>query len=248
LQWEIDGRRFRNIEDYQAALRDKALIDSITADIDLENPKDVEKLYLELKNGKYEFESIAGRQFDDNIYELYTSIRKKEQQEEEEKRLKKEKRKQNIENLKNLLKFSKKKPTSQRQNIRFEDFDRDMQTRILHEMRLKERRKRRIIIVSVLVCAISFGYLGMYYRAAAESARQFEELAAIKEADRLTAANEKDREVVVHLTGEQDIPDVLPEYETIDAHEYTDEICCHAACIRRSKRTKMWAFCSFTII
>ena len=56
LQWTIEGRRFRSREEYQAALRDKELIDSITGNLKLDNPKDIEKLYMELKNGKYEFD------------------------------------------------------------------------------------------------------------------------------------------------------------------------------------------------
>ena len=71
LQWTIDGRRFRTPEEYAAAQRDKQLIDSITRDLKLDNPKDVEKLYQQLKSSQIEFESIVGRQFDDNIYELH---------------------------------------------------------------------------------------------------------------------------------------------------------------------------------
>ena len=68
LQWTVEGKRFRDAEEYEAALRDKQLIDSITGSLKLDNPKDIETLYLELKNGKYAFESAVGRQFDDNIF------------------------------------------------------------------------------------------------------------------------------------------------------------------------------------
>lgn len=49
LEWTVEGRRFRNAEEYQAALRDKELIDSITGNLKLDNPKDIETLYLKLK-------------------------------------------------------------------------------------------------------------------------------------------------------------------------------------------------------
>ncbi len=49
LQWTVEGKRFRDAEEYEAALRDKQLIDSITGSLKLDNPKDIEKLYLELK-------------------------------------------------------------------------------------------------------------------------------------------------------------------------------------------------------
>jgi len=80
IKWTVEGRRFRNAEEYQSALRDKKLIDAITGSLDLDNPKDIERLYVELKNGKYTFESIVGRQFDDNIYELYQRIKREERE------------------------------------------------------------------------------------------------------------------------------------------------------------------------
>jgi sortase B len=218
LQWKVEGRRFRNVEDYQAALRDKALIDSITADMDLDNPHDIEKLYMTLKNGKYEFESIVGRKFDDNIYELYQQIKKEEEEKAEQQRLQKEKRKQEVEKIKDELKApiraisGKKKKTGPTERIRLSDFDRDMQKRILHEMKKKERQRRLILTACLMVCLMSFGYLGAYYKAAAKSAQQFEELAAIKEADKL---NSSGGEVVVHLIGEKEAPNILPEYETL---------------------------------
>ena len=94
IKWTVEGRRFRNAEEYQSALRDKKLIDTITGSLDLDDPKDIERLYVELKNGKYTFESIVGRQFDDNIYELYQRIKREEREREEEKAARKERRKQ----------------------------------------------------------------------------------------------------------------------------------------------------------
>ncbi len=63
LEWTVEGRRFRNAEEYQAALRDKELIDSITGNLKLDNPKDIETLYLKLKKGQYTFETIVGRKY-----------------------------------------------------------------------------------------------------------------------------------------------------------------------------------------
>jgi sortase B len=211
LQWNIEGRRFRNKEDYEAALRDKALIDEITKDIDLDNPKDEEKLYMELKNGKYEFESVAGRKFDDNVYELYMKVKEDEEKKAEEKRHKQEKRRQEIETLKYMIKNHGRKPGESNERVRFEDLDRDMQKRVIWEFKKKEKRRKLIIVVSFLVCVVSFGYLRSYMKAAAESAQQFEELSDIRESEQQNTAGQQT--VVVHLTTKE-IPDVLPEYET----------------------------------
>ena len=50
---------------------------------------------MKLKEGQYTFESVVGRQFDDNIYELYQKIQQEEVKEKEKKAAQKEKRKQN---------------------------------------------------------------------------------------------------------------------------------------------------------
>lgn len=203
IKWTVEGRRFRNAEEYQAALRDKKLIDSITGSLDLDNPKDVEKLYLELKKGKYTFESIVGRQFDDNIYELYQRIKTEEREKQDKKTARKEK-------IKNLPKSSKKQD-KQEKKARLEDFDKDMQRQIVAILRKKEQKRKMLIAGCVFMCIISFGYLGAYYQVSAKSAREFEELSALKEAG---ASGTK--EVKIHLTDDTvETPDILSEYELI---------------------------------
>ena len=179
LQWTIEGRRFRSEEEYQAALRDKQLIDSITGDFDLDNPKDIEQLYMELKKGKHQFESIVGRQFDDNIYELYQRIVQEKAKKAEQERLQKEKRKQEIEKVKNLLKGGQKTLRTDQGRVRLEDMDKDMQQEILLIMKKRERKRRIMVAACVLLCLVSFGYLGAYYQVSAKSTREFEELVAL---------------------------------------------------------------------
>ena len=207
LQWTVDGRRFRSREEYQAALRDKELINSITGNLRLDNPKDIEKLYMELKRGKYEFESIVGRQFDDNIYELYQRIQKEEEVKREQERQKQQKRKE-------LMQSKKKRKKGRQEKISLDDFDKDMQQEILQVLRRKERKRKLIMAACVLLCIVSFGYLGAYYQVSAKSAREFEELAALKEEGASGVTEPK--EVKIHLTSDNtESPDILPEYEKI---------------------------------
>ncbi len=212
IKWTVEGRRFRNAGEYQAALRDKELIDSITGSLDLDNPKDIEKLYLELKNGKYTFESIVGRQFDDNIYELYQRIKAEERAKAEEKTARKEKRRQQAEKIRNLSRSSKKQ-NKQEHRARLEDFDMDMQRQIVAVLRKKEQKRKMLIAGCLFMCIVSFGYLGAYYQVSAKSAKEFEELSALKEAG---AQYSGTKEVRVHLTDETiETPDILPEYALV---------------------------------
>ena len=212
--WTVEGRRFRNAEEYQAALRDKELIDSITGSLKLDNPKDVEILYHKLKEGHYIFESIVGRQFDDNIYELYQRIKQKEVQAKEKKIARKEKRKQQITNLEKMV-ISSKKQQKLESKTKLEDFDKDMQEQIIEILKKKERKRKILMAVCVFLCIISFGYLGAYYQVSAKSAREFEELSALKKAG-AWAVNSGNKKVEVHLTDKDTpIPDILPEYKKI---------------------------------
>ena len=214
IKWTVEGRRFRNAEEYQAALRDKELIDSITGSLKLDNPKDVEILYHKLKEGHYIFESIVGRQFDDNIYELYQRIKQKEVQAKEKKIARKEKRKQQITNLEKMV-ISSKKQQKLESKTKLEDFDKDMQEQIIEILKKKERKRKILMAVCVFLCIISFGYLGAYYQVSAKSAREFEELSALKKAG-AWAVNSGNKKVEVHLTDKDTpIPDILPEYKKI---------------------------------
>ena len=214
LEWTVEGRRFRNAEEYQAALRDKELIDSITGNLKLDNPKDIETLYLELKKGQYTFETVVGRKFDDNIYELYQRMKREEEIATEKKNARKEKRKQQIQKLEGLVKPSKKQQKAGN-TTRLEDFDRDMQEQIIAVLRKKEKKRRVLIAACMFLCIVSFGYLGAYYQVSAKSAREFEELAALKEAG-LQSALSGEKKVKIHLTEEDTtVPDILPEYEKV---------------------------------
>ncbi len=236
LQWTIEGRRFRSQEEYMAALRDKELIDSITSNLNLDDPKDIEKLYMELKNGKYEFESVVGRQFDDNVYELYERIRQERQRKEEEKKQKEEKRKARKQvKMMGKVKTKRRSKTlgqaktvgqvqtvgqtqtmkqAKQSKIKLDDFDPAMQEEILRVLRKKERKRKCMIAACAVICLVCFGYVGAYYQVSAKSAKEFEELLALKEAGATGRAAKSGAKI--HFTEDNVvIPDILPEYEKI---------------------------------
>lgn len=214
LQWKIDGSRFKSPQEYQAAMRDKALIDSITDNLSLDKPQDIEKLYHELKRGKIKFESIVGRQFDDNIYELYERLQREKTQKIQKQQQQKEKRKYEIDKIKqNILKAGNK--SSNKEKVDLRNFDKKMQKKILLEMKKRQKKRKLIAAGCLAICLICFGYFGYYYQVAAKSADEFAELAQLKEA---AAKNpQASKSVIVHRTNDEDIeiPDILTEYSTL---------------------------------
>ena len=211
IKWTIDGRRFRTAEEYQAAIRDKALIDTITDNVNLNNAKDIEKLYIELKQGKYSFESEVGRQFDDNIYELHKRFQEQEAQKAQAQQLRKEK-------IKSALTLHKapRKADNDGKRIRLEDYDEEMQKEILLILKHRERKRKIIMAASVILCVVCFGYFGTYYRVAAKSAKEFQELVELKKAGAVRAAQGSSGEIKIHRTEDGTVmPDILSEYEDV---------------------------------
>ena len=74
--FEVAGRKFRTVADYNAALRDQKKIQQIKKQIHLEQPGEVITLYQEMQSGKYRFETMVGNDFDDEIYELAAQYKK----------------------------------------------------------------------------------------------------------------------------------------------------------------------------
>ena len=205
LQWVVEGKRFRTPEEYQAALRDKKLIDSITGNLKLDNFKNVEIVYNKLKKGRYRFETIVGRQFDDNIYELYKRLQQEEKLKIEEKQKRKDKKKDFL------------RPAKTKSKTRFEDLDKKMQYEVIKELKKREHKRRIMVATCILVCVTCFGYFGVYYNAAAKSTKEFEELAALKDAEVPLSATQNQRYKVNLINTEVKVPDILSEYKAIHA-------------------------------
>lgn len=75
-RWILDGHRFVNEAEYEAALRDYSKINEIKKKVDFSNAKSVKELYEELQTGQIVFESVLGQEFDDMVFEAYTEFEK----------------------------------------------------------------------------------------------------------------------------------------------------------------------------
>lgn len=206
MQWNVDSRRFRDSKDYQAALRDKKLIDSITDNLRLDSLADVERLYQELNRGKYQFESQLGRQFDDDIYERYTMLK----QQESDKQQMKDKR---------LSAHTKRETTKQKQRIQIEELDEDIQKEIRLIYHKRERKRRLLRRVSVAMCLACVIYLMCYYKQLQDSNSEFEALLALKQSmiEEVKTPLTKQPGVVVHrdVANDEIVYEVLEEYKTL---------------------------------
>ena len=205
----VAGRRFRTRADYEAALRDQKKIERIKAETDLDNPKQIYELLKDLQSGSYRFETIVGRDFDDEIYEKAEALKKQGITPENAANTVKADKKKKEKALRQKEKKSKKKEYS----VNLSDYDKDMQKQILIEMKKREKRRKLIVALSSLVAVLCFGYFGVYYFFAARTSMDYEQLSDLKGSDALSETQEKN-DFSLHKSSVK-LPDILDEYKTL---------------------------------
>ena len=205
----VAGRRFRTRADYEAALRDQKKTERIKAETDLDNPKQIYELLKDLQSGSYRFETIVGRDFDDEIYEKAEALKKQGITPENAANTVKADKKKKEKALRQKEKKSKKKEYS----VNLSDYDKDMQKQILIEMKKREKRRKLIVALSSLVAVLCFGYFGVYYFFAARTSMDYEQLSDLKGSDALSETQEKN-DFSLHKSSVK-LPDILDEYKTL---------------------------------
>ena len=203
----VAGRRFRARADYEAALRDQKKIERIKAETDLDNPKQIYELLKDLQSGSYRFETIVGRDFDDEIYEKAEALKKQGITPENAAKTVKADKKKKEKASRQKERKSQKKESS----VNLSDYDKDMQKQILIELRKQEKRRKLIVVLSSLVAVLCFGYFGVYYFFAARTSMDYEQLSDLKNKNYNFQIND---EVHIHRTNDE-LPDILPEYEIL---------------------------------
>lgn len=201
----VQGRQGMARGNPSAEQRDRQKIQKIREETDLKDPVSVLRLYQRMKTGAYHFETAIGREFDDHIFELA------EKYEAELSAKKTQKNKKNISRQKIRKKMGQKKKVSP---ISLHDFDGEMQKEIAWQLKLRERRRRLLILLCSMSAVLCFGYFISYYYLAERTDADYEQLAGLKNSDVLA----KEEEVVLELKGKDvDLPppELLDEYKTL---------------------------------
>ena len=212
----VAGSRFRTQADYEAALRDQKKIDIIRAKTDLDNPKQLYKLFGEMQSGTYRFETVIGNDFDDEIFERIEKLKRQGiTAENAESTVGKKNRKSRQGQRSTERKPAKviREKSSKKTPEKLEDYDKNMQEQILGELKRQERKRRTIVILASIVAALSFGYFGVYYFYSVRTNAQYSQLAELKGSDVLSDA-QANNDFTLHKQAVR-LPDVLDEYKTL---------------------------------
>lgn len=112
--YSVSGFKFGDEKEYKAALEELRVINRLKEQTNMSDFKSVESLYAQMQSGEIRFNTVVGRAFDDEIYDLVKELEEKQALADE----KSSKRRSGIRlksagKSKGLLKNSEKKSTDQ---------------------------------------------------------------------------------------------------------------------------------------
>ncbi len=217
---EIDGIKFRSGADYQAGLKDKATIEKLKEEFDINTRAGVTGIYRELQF--IDLESELGRRFDDEIYELYTKYKNGELIDQTEVKSSRKKADKKIKAGHTLpegdVKASKKagpaKVRSKKEKSSLEPLDPELQREVDRIIRRSNRRRTILIVVMGLISVGCLSYFGNYMIKASQAEANAKELAALKDS---SAASFISVEQVLKKDYDDTvvIPEILDEYKVL---------------------------------
>ena len=187
--------------EYQARVRDQEKIDKLLEKYDRDNPADVDKICQMLSLGTIKFESKVGNEFDDEMFELRDSLKKRKSQAASK------------DKNGNIRKSSVRSGNAGKSKTRFEDLDDDMKVLVRKELRAQYIRRTALIVVLALIAVSCIGYFAIFYFNDDRGEKRYRELAELKGSE---ALDNGQTEYVATITDDGIVvPDVLPEYKTL---------------------------------
>lgn len=179
----INRKDYRTEADYKLALEDEITINNIKKKYNLNNANDVKSLYKEIINGNIKFHSKVGREFDDEIYEIYKSKCLSNNNIKDKKSSSKKADNKKTNNKKNINKKTESKNVVNKNDKKIKSLDElpdSMRASVVKELRKKEIRRKIFLFLFLVIMISSTAYYIMYYRDADKSEKRFNELADYK--------------------------------------------------------------------
>ena len=210
---EVKGRSFRTKQDYDLALKDAERIDRLKKNTDFNNIEEVRELLEELHTRQIRFMTLLGDDFIEEVEEreLYLLQNPPQAKKKKAKAAKKDKAagvSGNLAKKSNAAsKIEKKKPKD------FDDYDSQMQARILDELKRQEKKRKITVALLSLLATACLAYVFFYYYQYGRSTVDYDNLAQLKEKDDEKAKENGYKITIVNESKE--MPPILAKYETL---------------------------------
>ena len=212
---EVMGRSFRTKQDYDLALKDAERIDRLKKNTDFDNIEEIRELLEELHARQIRFMTILGDDFIEEVEERELYLLQNPPQ-AKKKKAKAAKAKADKKTAKGSTagkstlsssRINKKKPKD------FDDYDPEMQARILDELKRQEKKRKISVALLSLLATACLAYVFFYYYQYGRSTVDYDNLAQLKEKDDEKA---KDNGYKITIVNEnKEMPPILAKYETL---------------------------------
>lgn len=194
-RYRVGNHNFYNETDYLNAKKDEALIADIRKKTDFRNRKQVQELYGAMQTGKISFLSVLGREFDDEVYEIYQTLKQQT-------------------DTQGARKNKKERRTKQKQGRISHASKEDLEKEAKKLLQRRDRRRRLLIAACGVVAAVCIGYFAYYQFMASRTQNSYEALSELREK---SSEHLPDMQVtVIDESGEEELVlTVLDEYKTL---------------------------------
>ncbi len=194
-RYRVGNHNFYNETDYLNAKKDEALIADIRKKTDFRNRKQVQELYGAMQTGKISFLSVLGREFDDEVYEIYQTLKQQT-------------------DTQGARKNKKERRTKQKQGRISHASKEDLEKEAKKLLQRRDRRRRLLIAACGVVAAVCIGYFAYYQFMASRTQNSYEALSELREK---SSEQLPDMQVtVLDESGEEELVlTVLDEYKTL---------------------------------
>ncbi len=198
----IEGRKFEGEKEIAAANADKAAIDKIKASMDRMSLSDLKLLSKKLHAGKINFGTVLGKDFIEDVDNIIDSMEEKDRNSDEKSELR-------VKKVKSSDKELRDKP------------DPDIEKQAYEILKKRERNRKIALIASLFVAAASILYIVIYNVTKMRSTNTTDLLGNIRNQAQNEAllngpsGKEDDGTVVIHYVGEEEAPEILPEYQDL---------------------------------
>lgn len=200
--FEVEGRTFYIKSDYEAALRDKAVISQIYKKYDINDENDVIKIYNALQNHEILFESLVGQDFDDKIFELVQSIHQNRINGD------------SVPGSGHGAKQREKKFNAKKSKKSFDDSNPAFKKEVYRELKKRNFKRKLLIALCSGIAVVCIGYFVLYQYYLKRTEQNYSSLSDLKSSIH-DSSDDYFRETQIHLNDNVNDTPILEEYRKL---------------------------------
>lgn len=206
----VEGRQFRTEADYNRAIRDKELIDRLRKETQGYDRTQLERLKVDLHNGKYKFLTLLGQDYADEVEELLQKKERSPVPKRREGRAAYSGRRGGTATGKDTGKTSKTDKAVPKQKKE----DGLIDVYVQAELKKQEKRRKLVVLICSLAAACCLGYFCVYTYYDYKTSASYSKLSELKEKPAVGNVNV---EPVIHYTSNEPAEprEVLDEYKNL---------------------------------